>query len=176
MINIIYNKDVLVMPSRIVAPVAIPVDPFAMYGTPYGMFVPLSPTGNHFVRWVQKGMKDQLPKKSVLSYAVHVSNDGEVMLVTIDTEGGMILMTRVVSEQFAVLTGLRDTSAAYSDLISECKGIAQAVQILDEADPAGLFEPIIFFVEEWVQYAKEKGYTDNFYWTTFDEIHETFGK
>lgn len=176
MINIIYNKDLLAMPRRLISPVAIPVEPFEMYGTPYGMFIPLSSSGNQFVRWVQKGMKDKLPKKSVFAFLIHISNDGEVMLTTVDTEGDMIAMTRVVSKEFAVMTYLRDSASAYSDLVRECKTISEAVHILDEADPSGLFEPIIFFVEEWVKYAREKGYAENFYWTDMSDIRETFGK
>jgi hypothetical protein len=173
---VIYNKDLVAMPSRVAAPVGIPVDPYECYGTPYGMFIPLSSSANQFVRWMKKGMKDKLPKKSVMAYMLHISNDGEVILVTVDTEADLIIMTRYVSNTFSVLTGTRDTANAYSDLISDCTNIADAVRIVDESDPAGLFEPIIFFVQEWVEYAKKQGYTDTFYWTYMSEIYETFGK
>lgn len=172
MINVVFNKDLLALPSRLQATVTVGVDPYLMYGTPYGMFIPFTASGNQFVRWVQKGMVDRLPKKAVLSYLIHISNAGEVLLVSVDTEESLIFMTPYVSETFAVMSGNREIAEAYSELVKNCTNIADAIHIVDEGDPLGLYDPILFFVEEWVQYAKEKGYKDTFYWTEFSDIYD----
>lgn len=168
MMNVVFNRNMIAMPRRWhPAPGTIPIEPYEMFGTPYGMFIPFTLSGVQFIRWVKKGMEDVLPKQCVLSYFLHISNDGEVLVMYADTEENVITMTPYQSEVFNFISGERELSEAYKVIVAKCETIAEAVKVVDEGEPKGLFEPIIFFVDDWVKYAKEKGYTETFYYTEF---------
>lgn len=168
MMNLVFNRDMLALPRRLhFSPGSIPVDPFELYGTPYGMFIPFTTTGMQFLRWVKKGMVDVLPRQCIMSYLLHVSNSGEVLSMVADTEDGGISMMPYQSEKFALICGEREISEAYNAILPKCKTLGEAIRVVDEGEPRGIYDPIIFMVDDWVKYAKEKGYTETFYHTEF---------
>jgi hypothetical protein len=168
MINLVYNDEVIAMPRREQATATtLGVDPYQMFGTEYGMFIPVGLTGYQFIRWVRKGMVDTLPKKSVMNYMLHVSNDGEVMVIVADTEADTISCVPYYGKQFLRMHQFREVAEAYNSIIENCTTISEAVRMVDEGCPDGLYDPIIFFVSDWVKYAKEKGYTKTFYHSSF---------
>jgi hypothetical protein len=168
MINLVYNSEVVAIPRREQATATtLGVDVHGMFGTEYGLFIPVSLTGYHFIRWVRKGMKDELPKKSMVGYILHISNDGEVMIMVVDTEEDSISMVPYCGKQFQRLHQIREVSEAYNSIIENCTTISEAVRMVDDGCPDGLHDPIIYFVSDWVNYAKEKGYTKTFYHSSF---------
>lgn len=169
--NIIFNKEMFALPRRLLAGSGtIAYDLFEAFGTQYGLFLPVSSSGHHFIRWVRRGMRDILPVNCVYVYMLHISNDGEVMVVTADQEGDSIVMLPYTVKEFCTMSIDRELTEAYTHLIRNCKTIQEAIQIVDEADARGLFDPNIFFVSDWVNYAKEKGYTDLFYHIKFSKL------
>jgi hypothetical protein len=168
MINVVYNRHMLAIPRRMhFSPGSMPVDPYELFGTPYGMFIPFTTTGVQFVRWVKKGMVDVLPRQCVMSYFMHVSNSGEVLTMVADTEESGISMMPYVSDKFALMSGEREITEAYNAILPKCTTIGEAIRVVDEGEPRGIYDPILFMVEDWVNYAKEKGYTETFYLTEF---------
>lgn len=166
--SIVYNNEIVAIPRREAATsTTVPTDPYKTFGTEYGMFIPITLSGYQFIRWVRKGMTDVLPKKSIAGYFIHISNDGEVMVVVAETEENVISMVPHHLSQFALLHMYRETTEAYNVMLENCKTISEAVRIIDEGTPDGFYDPLIFFVNDWVKYAKEKGYTKTFYHTLF---------
>lgn len=167
---IIHNREVVAMPAKEKDETGTKyVEPYERFGTEYGLFIPLTTTGYQFIRWVRRGMKDELPKTSISSYAIHISNDGEVFTMSIDTADDMIVMSPVSSKKFSLLTVNRDKAEALTYLMKDCKNIAEAVKIVDDGYPEGMHDPIILLVSDWVAYAKEKGYDKILYHTRFYE-------
>lgn len=170
MISILYSKSVIAFPGREMTPAtSIHVVPFETFGTEYGMFIPISSTGYQFLRWIKKGMTDPLAKNNFYCWLLHVSNDGEVLVVIADTETDMITCTPYCSEKFSLLNGDRDVSEAYNALMAKCTNISQAVDILDNGTLEGMYDPFIILVEDWVAHAKSKGWNKTFYRTHFSD-------
>ncbi len=167
---IIHNREVVAMPSRESDETGTKyVELFERFGTEYGMFIPITTTGYQFIRWVRRGMKDEQPKTSISTYAIHISNDGEVFTMCIDTVDDQIAMSPVTSKQFSLLTGNRDKTEAFTYLLKDCKTIAEAVKIIDDGYPDGIYDPHILLVSDWLAHAEEKGYDKIFYHTQFHD-------
>lgn len=168
MTNIVFNKNVVAFPSRVMAPSgSILIDPYKQYGTPYGMFIPISATGTHLIRWIRRDMKDELPPDCLSCYSLHISNDGEVLLLEAFSIEDSIAMVQYTSDKFSMICTKREVAEAYTYLISDCKTVAEAVEFVDQHEVNGLHNPTIFFVDDWVSYAREKGYDKIFYLTEF---------
>jgi hypothetical protein len=168
--SLLYNSELVAIPGREQAiATSLPVDIYKTFGTEYGMFIPITQTAYQLIRWVRRGMVDILPKKSIMGYLIHISNDGEVIVVVADTEADQITMVPYCGKRFLRLHPLREVSEAYSTLLENCTTVTEAVAIVDQGCPEGFYDPTIFFVDEWVKYAKEKGYTKLFYNTTFSK-------
>lgn len=168
MINILFNKDLVAVPNK-EAPgnVALHVEPFESFGSEYGMFIPMAMSGYVFLRWLRRGMKDDLPKDAISSVVVHISNDGEVILMSLDSDNDCIGMVPVTTSKFTLLNASRDTADAYTYLIKDCKTISEAVKIVDDGHFTGMYDPHIILAEDWVKHAKEKGYRKTFMHTRF---------
>jgi hypothetical protein len=169
MLNILFNHEVIAIPPRESNhPGSSPVEPFEMFGTEYGMFIPITLSGYQFLRWVRRGKKDKLPKNSISCYFLHISNDGEVMITYVDTEENNISMVPYVSERFTLMNISRDVGEAFSHLLRGCKTIAEAIKYVEDNNVDGLYSPFIIFPSEWVKHAKECGYDKIFLDTSFD--------
>lgn len=170
--NLIFNNKVLALTKRLMSNVvSLPFNLFETFGTEYGLFIPITASGRQFVRWVRKGMKDKLPPEvEITSYLLHISNDGEVCVVSADLQKDSIVFTSYMTEVFTMISPSRDISEAFSHLIRNCKTINEAITIVDNGNSEGLYDPYIVFVSDWVEYAKEKGYTKNFYYTSFSPL------
>lgn len=159
--NIIYNRNVIAIPAREGGDAgSVPTtNPFELFGTEYGLFLPITLSGYQFLRWLRRGRKDKVAKNAIACYMLHVSNDGEVMTVYADSEVDHIMPVPYHSEKFTLMNVERDVMEAYTYLMRDCKTIAEAVKFVEEHEIAGMYEPTIILVEDWVAYAKEKGYT-----------------
>ncbi len=148
-------------------PVSSEVIPFEAFGTPYGMFFPVAGSVYQLVRWIQKGMTDILPTNAVSGSFVHISNSGEMLLGNAQTADNTICLIPYTSEKFSLVATDREVSEAFSSVLKKCTTIAQAVNLIESRNVDGMHNPIILMVDEWVAYAKEKGYDKTFYRTTF---------
>lgn len=168
MLGVIFNNKVLAFNRREhPGSMTVPVDPFKTFGTAYGMFIPITANGYQFLRWINRGMKDVLPKKSIFAYFIHVSNDGEVMTVIADVDEDIIVMTPVTLDSFQYMHTNREVSEAMSLILERATTVSEAIDIVHQGTVDGIVNPYIFFVEDWVQHAKEKGYDKIFYRSTF---------
>lgn len=164
----IYSRDVIAIPSKEVDTAGAKyVEPYEAFGTPYGLFIPITSSAYQFIRWVRRGMVDELPKSSVSAFALHISNIGEVFTLYLSTEDNTIAMTPVSSKKFSFLHSERDNSDAFTYLLKDCVTIAEAVKLIDDSSPESMFEPHILLVSDWVEHAKQKGYDKLFYHTRF---------
>lgn len=167
---IIYNREVIAIHARERDETSAKyIEPYEHFGTEYGLFIPVTITGYQFIRWIRRGMKDELPKSAVVAYAIHISNDGEVFAMWMDTTDDQILMSPISSKKFSLLTSNRDKSEALTYLMKDCSNIAEAVKVVDDSYPDGMYDPIILLVSDWVAHAKEKGYDKILYRTRFYE-------
>ncbi|BAW19154.1 hypothetical protein [Ralstonia phage RP31] len=168
MYNILYNRESVAIPQKEGSqPCTTYVEPYEMFGTEYGLFIPSTASAYQFIRWIRRGMKDELPKDACHAHAVHVSNDGEVFTMVIDSEENTISMIPVVSKKFSLLHASRDTGEAFTYLMKDCKTISEAVGIVEHGQVDGMFDPHILLVADWVAHAKEKGYDKIFYHSRF---------
>lgn len=168
MMTLLYNHEMVAIPQRENAnSTTVMVDPIKSFGTEYGMFIPITLSAYQFIRWIRRGMKEELPLKSVFGYLIHISNDGEVLIMIADTEDNIITMVPYTRPEFNLLNGVREISEAYNSILEDCTNVSEAVRMVDESLPNGMYEPIIFFVSDWVAHAKEKGYDKAFYHTVF---------
>ena len=172
--NIVYNKNVLAMRQRLMtAAASLPFDFYESFGTEYGVFIPATTSGYQFIRWLKNGMVDRLPvARGVLSHLIHITNNGQVYVVIIDIEDDEIAFIPYTSEKFSLICGSRENSEAVNFLLNDCTTIAAAVKLVDDVNSSGMPDPLIFFVSDWVEYAKANGYTKNFYHTSFKEINK----
>jgi hypothetical protein len=166
--TIIHNSDVIAIPSREVDETGSrAVEVFESFSTEYGLFIPVTTSGYHFNRWLRRGMKDVLPKDSISAYGLHISNDGEVFTMCLDTAENQIALCPVTSKEFSLLTINRDKNEAFTYLLKDCTTIADAVKLVDDSYPDGIYNPHILLVSDWVEYSKKKGYDKIFYHTRF---------
>ncbi len=168
--NIIYNNAVVAIPPHESNEATTsPTDkPFEMFGSEYGLWFPITTSGYQFLRWLRRGMKPgELPEEGVLTYMLHVSNDGEVLAVYADARDNLITMVPWNSDKFALMNADHDLTEAYTSALEDTKTIGDAVQFIEEHLPHGMYQPRIIFVEEWVKYAQEKGYDKVFLNNTF---------
>lgn len=162
--NVVYNREVIAFPIKEASACSsVYVEPFETFGTEYGLFIPTTLSGYQFIRWVRRGMTDELPRNSIMSHFLHVSNDGEVLLVLVDTEEDEITSALYCSKKFSLLNSNRDITEAFTALLAECETIAQAVAIVDSGNLEGIYKPHILFVNDWVEYAKKMGYNKLLY-------------
>lgn len=166
--SFIYNGEVIAIAGKEHDEIGSKyVEPYERFGTEYGLFIPLTLSAYQFIRWLRRGMRDELPPTSISAFAMHISNDGEVFTVRLSTEDNMIIMVPVTSKKFSYMHSDNDRTEAYSYLLKDCKSIAEAVKLLDDSDITGIFEPHFLFASDWVAHAKEKGYDKVFYHTRF---------
>lgn len=166
--QVIVSKHALALARRIpTESISIEVIPFETYGTPYGLFIPLSGSGYQFLRWVRKGMKDKLPSNAVAARIVHVSNDGEVLIGDASTFENYISLYPYCSEKFSLVNEDREISEGFTAVLSNCTNVAQAVALVESRNVIGMYDPNIVLVSHWVEYAKNCGYDKTFYRTTF---------
>lgn len=166
---IILNKDLIVVRKRIMSDTgSIPTDIIETYGTEYGIFIPISTSGFQFLRWLKRGAVENLPKNvDILSFFVHIANDGEICIVVIDSNADFISVVPYYNNTFSVASANRDTAEALSYLIRNSKTVGEAITVVDAGNMEGMHDPHIFFASDWVAYAKEKGYVKSFYYTNF---------
>jgi hypothetical protein len=168
--NIVFNKDMVALPQRLMTnATSVPYDFYEAFGTEHGLFIPVTSSGFQFLRWVRKGMKDDITdSKDITSYYLHISNDGEVIIVHTDVMENIISFTPYSSKTFSMLCGSRrETAEALNYLMRDCKTVEEAVRVVEEGNMKGLYNPNVFFVNDWVEHAKKNGYVKNFYYTSF---------
>lgn len=169
MTTVVYSNSVVAIPRRMYAPPgSVHCEPFEVFATEYGMFIPITSSGYQFLRWVQSGMVDELPPTcSIYAWMIHISNTGEVLLLCADTDDNSIGVTPYASKKFSLLANERDSAEAFNLLLSKCENMAQAVAFVEDNHINGIPNPHVFFVKDWVAHAKEKGYDKTFYATCF---------
>lgn len=168
MTNLIFNKQVVAFQRNEISEAGITaLVPFETFGTEYGLFIPVTFSGYQFLRWIRKGARDVLPLRSIGSHLIHISNDGEVLMMHASTESNTISVVPVLSEQFQLLNASREISAAYSRLLRDCQTVAEACRFVEEHEVNGIPDPHIILVNDWVEYAKSRKYTRTFYLTKF---------
>lgn len=167
--NLVINKSAIAYPGATATHYSmLPFgDAFETFGTPFGLFIPTSTSGYQFLRWLRRGMKDMLRHDDITSRMVHVSNDGEVFIMRANTEENDISIIPVTTERFVHLHETRDIAEAYTHLLRKCKTITEAAAFIEQNEVNGLIDAQILLVEDWVAHAKEKGYTELWYRTTF---------
>lgn len=170
--NIVFNKDVISLRKRIMHDSgSICADIIETFGTEYGVFIPVTSSGFQFLRWLKRGGTDKLPETTgIVSHFIHIANDGEINVMTVDSNDDFISVVPYYSKTFAVIGMERDTSEALNYLIRNCKTVNEAVKIVDSGNMDGIHDPNIFFASDWVAHAKEKGYTQIFYHTSFSSL------
>lgn len=170
--NIVFNKDMVALPQRLMTDAtSIPYDFYETFDTEYGLFIPVTASGFQFLRWVRKGMKDSIfDCKDIISYFIHISNDGEVIVVQVDILNDIIAFFPYTSKTFSAICGPdRETAEALNYLMRNCTTVEEAVRVVEQGNMKGLYNPNVFFVNDWVELAKKNGYTKNFYRTSFRE-------
>lgn len=162
---VLFNKNLIaVLPAIRNDAVTVPLIPFETFATEYGLFIPTSMSGYSMIRWIRKGFPDLPEQFDVLCDLVHVSNSGEVMIVTADHVRNNITQIPYVSEDIAYLAVTPDNSEAYSYLFRKYKyNMADAIKLLEESSLKGFYNPIVFTVDDWVKRAAEKKYTKDFF-------------
>lgn len=163
--TVLFNKSLVAIPSVIPNDaVTVPVTPFETFATEYGLFIPTSMSGYSIVRWIRKGFPELPEQFDVLCDILHISNSGEVMIVTADRLKNNITQLPYMSDDIAYLSLAPDTNEAYSYLFRKYKhNMAEAIKFLEDESLKGFYNPIVFTVEDWVKYAAEKKYTKDFF-------------
>lgn len=175
MMNILFNNQVIALRQNEVGDdVNIDCDIIKMFGTEFGLFIPTTTTGYYFIRWLRNGMQEILPKNSIQTTFLHVGNDGEVSLMTVNTGGNTIGSIPYHGNNFTLLGRSREISEAFTFMLKKITNIADAVKLVDDNNIVGLYQPQIYLVEDWVKYAEEKGYTKLWYRSTFDHSVEGY--
>lgn len=170
--HILFNHKVFALRKRLMCDASsVPHDVFKTCGTPYGLFIPTTQSGFQFLRWVKKGMIDKLPSNGdISSFFLHVSNDGEICIAVVDVADDHISIISYYSDRFSIITDNRDTAEAINHFLKDSKNIQEAITVVEENDPTGMYDPHVFFASDWVKHAKENNYTENFYWCSFSGI------
>ena len=171
MTTIVYSKSVIAIPRKLYAASgSVSYEPFETFGTPYGMFIPISASGFQFLRWVRSGCVDKLPDNcSIYAWLIHISNSGEVLLICADTNDDCIGAVPYCSKKFSLLALDRDSSEAFNMMMDKFTNIAQAVAFVENNHVTGMPNPQIVFVKDWVAYAEDQGYDKVFYTTQFSD-------
>lgn len=142
------------------------VDPLVTYGTKYGLFFPNSASGYLVLRWIQKGMP-KLPvgkEVSIITDLVHVDNDGDVYIVSVD--GNAIKMLPYTGDLVTYFSTERENNEAYTYLFGKRKyTMSEAISLLANETRLGFYQPHVITVEEWVKHAKENDLTELFFRT-----------
>lgn len=167
--RVLFNKDLVAVPSRIANDaVSIGIDPFINCATEYGLFLPITGSGYAFLRWIQKGFPELEKEAEIESDLLHISNTGEVFVVLVATLDNKIMMLPYKADDITYLSASRDYNEAYTYLFAKRKlNMAAAIKLLEDASLKGFYNPQIFSVNDWVEHAKEKGYTKTFLRTQF---------
>lgn len=159
----IFNDQALAVIPRIYFDSgSIPVDVFKTYGTPYGLFIPITSSGFQLIRWLRRDMKDKLSGFRCNSYFLHISNIGEVIAIEADTDLDKKILTLQMipycTSSFATILRSREETEAYNVILQPCKTIQEAITVFDNTSAKGFYKPIIVAVSDWVEHAKEQGY------------------
>lgn len=166
---ILFNKDVVAIPPRIdTGIVHLEVDPFVTFATDYGLFIPISSSGYTFVRWINKGFPVLEKEDSIFGDLLHISNDGEMFVITADSDNGNIISKPVISGNVAYLSMKQSINEAYTYLFAKRRlNMAQAIKLLEDEAVDGFYNPTIISVSDWVEHARVKGLTKTFFRTRF---------
>lgn len=168
--TILFNKNLVAISTTVRNDaVSVPVIPFETFATQYGLFIPTSMSGYSVLRWIRKGFPALPDQFDVLCDLVHVSNSGEVMVVTADHARNSITQIPYMSDDITYLSLDPSTSEAYSYLLRKKKqNMADAIKFLEDSSLKGFYNPLVITVDDWVKHAAEKKYTKDFFRFNFE--------